>query len=171
MKLRNVLIVCIFIALGLIACETPKEATIKDIFPKQLDLLQHGIPIKIQAPEDAKVTNRSDNFMQDVVVEGTDYYVQIYSQGATSPQCATMSSEALMDIKNTNPTFQKTILEEDCGFVYEVKIPGDSTKCYNFNYYAVKGNKSFSFSTTTGRREPFGKKVVENIYWAVKEQE
>jgi hypothetical protein len=171
MKLRNVLIVCILIALGLIACETPKESTIKDIFPKQLDLLQHGIPIKIQVPEDAKVTNRSDNFMQDVVVEGTDYYVQIYSQGATLPECTAMATEALVDIKKTNPTFQKTILEEGCGFVYEVQIPGDSTTCYNFNHYVVKGNKSFSFSTTTGRRQPFSKKAVENIYQAVKEQE
>ncbi|WMX16176.1 MULTISPECIES: hypothetical protein [unclassified Aureispira] len=171
MKLSNVLIVCIFIAMGLMACETPKEPTIKDVFPKQLDLLQHGIPIKIQAPEDAKVTNRSDNFMQDVVIEGTDYYVQIYSQGASSPQCTAMATEALDDIKKTNPTFQKTILEEDCGFIYEVQIPGDSTKCFNFNYFAVKGNKSFSFSTTTGRRQPFSKEEVEHIYQAVKEQE
>lgn len=171
MKLSNVLTVCIVILLGLTACEEPKEPTAKDVFPKQLDLLQHGIPIKIQAPEDAKVTNRSDNFMQDVVVEGTDYYVQIYSQGASSPQCNAMATEALADIKKTNPTFQKTILEEDCGFVYEVQIPGDSTTCYNFNYFSVKGNKSFSFSTTTGRRKPFSKKEVENIYQAVKEQE
>ena len=171
MKLRNVLMVCIFIILGLMACETPKEATIKDVFPKQLDLLQHGIPIKIQVPEDAQVTNRSDNFMQDVLIEGTNYYVRIYSNGATAPQCATMAEEALQDIKKTNPTFKKTILEEACGFIYAVQIPGDTTTCYNFNYQTVKGNKSFSFSTTTSRRQPFSKEAVENIYQAVKEQE
>jgi len=171
MKLRNVLIGCIFITLGLMACETPKEATIKDVFPRQLDLLQHGIPIKIQVPEDAKVTNRSDNFMQDVLIEGTNYYVRIYSNGATSPQCSTITKEALAEVKKTNPTFKRTILEEACGFIYEVQISGDTTKCYNFNYHIVKGNKSFSFSTTTSRRQPFSKKVVEHIYQAVKEQE
>jgi hypothetical protein len=171
MKLRNVLMVCIFITLGLMACETPKKPTVKDIFPKQLDLLQHGIPIKIQVPEDAQVTNRSDNFMQDVLIEGTNYYVRIYSNGATSPQCATITKEALAEVKKTNPTFKKTILEEDCGFIYEVQISGDTTKCYNFNYHAVKGNKSYSFSTTTSRRQPFSKQAVEHIYQAVKEQE
>jgi hypothetical protein len=171
MKLSHVLIVGIFILLGVIACETPEESTIKDIFPKQLDLLQHGIPIKIQVPEDAKVTNRSDNFMQDVLIEGTNYYVRIYSNGATAPQCSTITEEALIDIKKTNPTFRKTVLEEPCGFIYEVQIPGDSTKCYNFNHYTVRGNKSFSFSTTTSRRQPFSRKTVEHIYQAVKEQE
>lgn len=167
--MNNLLMVCSFIVLGLAACQTP-EPTVEDLFPKQLNLLQHGIPIAIQAPEDAKVTNRSDNFMQDVVVEGTDYYVQIYSQNASSASCKTMTSEAKSDVKKSNMTFQRMLTEDDCGFVYEVQAPGDTTKCYNFAYYRVQGNKSFSFSTTTGRRKPFTQDQVQRIYAAVKAQ-
>lgn len=170
MKMSKLLLtLCGCMLLGVMACESP-ESTVEDLFPKQLNLLQHGIPIAIQAPEDAKVSNRSDNFMQDVVVEGTDYYVQIYSQNASSPSCTAMASEARADVQKSNETFQRMIIEDDCGFLYEVQVPGDTTKCYNFAYYRVQGNKSFSFSTTTGRRKPFTQEEVTRIYDAVKAQ-
>ncbi|BDS13483.1 hypothetical protein [Aureispira anguillae] len=170
MKMSNLLIIGTFILLGIVACQPP-EPTIEDLFPKQLNLLQHGIPIAIQTPEDAKVTNRSDNFMQDVIVEGTDYYVQIYSQNATALSCSDLATEAQREIETgANTTFQRMIKEEDCGFIYEVQAAGDTTKCYNFSYYRVQGNKSFSFSTTTGRRKPFTQEQVERIYEAVKAQ-
>lgn len=104
MKMNNLLMACSFIVLGLVAYQNPAPTT-EDLFPRQLNLLQHGIPISIQAPEDAKVTNRSDNFMQDVVVEGTDYYVQIYSQSVSSVNCKSMASEEKTEIKKNNPTF------------------------------------------------------------------
>lgn len=170
MKMNNLWIVGLLIVLGMVACQSP-EPTVEDVFPKKLNLLQHGIPIAIQAPDDAKVTNRSDNFMQDVVVEGKDYYVQIYSQNASAPNCKTLASNAQADVKATNTTFQRIIQEDDCGFVYEVQAPGDTTKCYNFEFYRVQGNKSFSFSTTTGRRKPFTQDQVIRIYEAVKAQE
>ena len=154
---------------GMVACQEAGPG-IRDIFPKQLNLLQHGIPIAIQAPNDAEVSNRSDNFMQDIVIKGTDFYVQIYSQNATSPSCQTLAGEARADIKLSNRTFQRIVLEESCGFIYEVQAPGDTTKCYNFAYFRVQGNKSFSFSTTTGSRKPFTLDQVTNIYNAIKKE-
>ena len=169
MKMRKFGVLLSAIVFGLVACQEP-ESTIKDLFPKQLNLLQHGMPIAIQVPEDAKVTNRSDNFMQDLIIEGTDFYVQIYSQDATSPSCSYLAGEAKTDVKVTNTTFQRMVLEEDCGFIYEVQVAGDTTKCYNFAFFRVQGNKSFSFSTTTSRRKPFTLEQVQNMYAALKEQ-
>lgn len=151
------------------ACQEAKPTT-EMLFPKQLNLLQHGIPIALQVPEDAKVSNRSDNFMQDVVIEGKNYYVQIYSQNATSFSCASLAGEAQSELKTSDPNFQKVVSQDDCGFVYEVQVPGDSTKCYNFNFFRVQGNKSYSFTTTTGRTKPFTLEQVQQIYAAVKEQ-
>jgi hypothetical protein len=169
MKRSKLLVLLSVITLGIVACQAP-ESSVKDIFPKNLNLLQHGVPIAIQVPEDAKVTNRSDNFMQDVVVEGRDYYVQIYSHDATALSCTTLASEALSEIKVSNETFKKVISGDDCGFVYEVQVPGDTTKCYNFAYFRVQGNKSFEYSTTTGRRQPFTLEQVQNMYASMKEQ-
>lgn len=170
--MNKLLVVLISMMVAMMACQNiPQEQSIKEIFPKQLNLLQHGIPIAVQAPEDAKITNRSDNFMQDLVIEGTDYYVQIYGKGASSPRCSTLAKEALAEIKVSNETFQRVVLEDECGFVYEVQAIGDTTKCYNFAHFKVQGNKSFEFSTTTSRRKPFTQKEVENMYKAVQKMD
>jgi len=169
MKINLLAFVTGLAILTTIACNQASQPTIKDIYPKQLNLLQHGIPVSIQTPENAKVTNRSDKFLQDVIVEGDRFYVQVYGQTATSSSCNTLATEARTELKTTEPTFQKFILEEDCGHIYEVQAPGDTTKCYNFFYYVVKGSKSFSFTTTTARRKPFTKQEVENMYTTVKE--
>lgn len=162
MRLRTYFI-CIF-AIVLGACSRSEE---KSRFENQLDLMEYGVPIKIFTPIDVNVNNRSDNIMQDLSVVGKNYYVQIYSQTASSLDCNKISDEALNENKTTNITFKELIKKDDCGFLYSVQAEGDSIVCYNFEHYKVLGNKSYKFTCTTAQLEPFSLETVEKIYNSV----
>lgn len=156
--------------LTLTACNnTPTQPD--PIFTHQMNLLEYGIPVTLPTPEGATVKNNSDDFMQDVVVEGKDYYVQIYGSSATSLDCANLAKEALLDYKTTDAAFKGVVQQDSCGFLYKVEVDNDTTTSYNFNYFAVKGNKAYTFSTTAGPLTDFSKEEVEAIYEAVKAQQ
>lgn len=153
----------------IIACDnTPAEPA--STFTQELNLIEYGIPVTLAVPEGAKVKNNTDDFMQDVVVEGKDYYVQIYGMNATSLQCKTLADEALLDYKTTDAAFKGVVQQDPCGFLYKVAVDNDTTTSYNFAYFAVKGNKSYTFSTTAGPLTDFDQAQVTAIYEAVKAQ-
>ena len=156
----------LFLLLFALSCadSVPK---LESIFPQQIDLMTVGIPVKIQAPADAKVIDDSDNFLQDVKIKGQDYYVQIYSETARALDCKTLATDAQRVLKTENPNFKKIIKEDPCGFIYAVQVPGDTTTCYNFGIYKIQGNKSYSFSTTNSNLVPFSLEKVELMYRAV----
>jgi hypothetical protein len=159
-----------FLLSCLVSCtEVPPSA--KDLFPQKIDLMSVGMPIQIQAPIDAKVLDNSDSFLQDVKIKGKDYYLQIYSQTARALDCKTLATEAQRVLKTENPNFKKIIKEDPCGFVYSVQVPGDTTTCYNFAYYRIQGNNSFSFTTTNSNLIPFSLEMVQHMYLAVQAQE
>lgn len=106
--------------------------------------------------------------MQDVVVEGKDYYVQIYGSNATSLDCAQLAQDALMDYKTTDAAFKGVTQNDSCGFMYAIQVENDTTKSYNFAYFSIKGNKVYTFSTTAGPLTDFSQEEVAAIYEAVK---
>ena len=156
--------------LGWVACESgPTEP--ESTFTKTVQLIEYGIPVSIQAPEDAQVTNQSDNFMQDVLLKGTHYYVQIYGTPATTTNCNNLAQEALTDLKTTDPTFKQVVRQDDCGFIYAIQTENDTTTYYNFDYYAIKGNKAYRFTSTSGPLVDLNQSDLEAIYEAVKGQQ
>lgn len=169
--MRTIASCLLFVALlSLIACEsTPAEE--KPAFTKTVNLLEYGIPVELNAPEDAKVVDASDDMIQDLRIEGDHYYVQIYGTVATRPSCKTLADEALIDYKTKNATFQRVVKQDECGFVYAVKTENDTTTYYNFDYFAVKGNKEYRFMSTTSPLVKLNQAQVEAIYEAVKNQQ
>lgn len=158
------------LVLSIIACDnTPSKPV--PVFTNKMNLLEYGIPVTLPAPEGATVKNNSDNFMQDVVVEGKDYYVQIYGSNATSLNCEKLAQEALLDYKTTDAAFKGVVKQDSCGFLYKVKVDNDTTTSYNFAYFAIRGNKAYTFSTTAGPLTDFSQEEVTAIYEAVSAQE
>lgn len=153
----------------LIACDsTPAEPV--SPFTQELNLMEYGIPVTLPVPEGATVKNNTDDFMQDVVVEGKDYYVQIYGSNSTSLQCEKLAEESLLDYKTTDAAFKGVVQQDPCGFLYKLEVDNDTTTSYNFAYFAVKGNKAYTFSTTAGPLADFDQGKVAAIYEAVKAQ-
>lgn len=165
----SALLAGLFLVLGLAACQSgaSSEASLEERFPKKLNLLEYGMPFSIQVPADAKVKDQSNKFIQDLVIEGQDYYLQIYGQDAAAATCNALAQEAQTDLKTTSGTFKKMVTTEDCGFLYQVETPNDTNKYYNFAWYRIQGNKSFNFSTTASR-QLFTLDQVEAMYTAAK---
>jgi hypothetical protein len=166
MRFNVILILLLFV---FTACDnTPPAPT--SPFTSKTSLLEYGIPVTLSTPEGAKVTNNSDNLLQDVTIEGQDYYVQIYGSGATTTDCAKLAQEALTEYKTTDAAFKRVVEQDNCGFMYELEVDNDTTKSYNFVYFTIKGNKAYNFTTTAGPLADFDQADVKAIYDAVKAQ-
>ncbi len=166
--MKNTLFFLTILALGLVACE-PAEPKIEEIFTKKINLLEHGVPVEIQAPEDAKVINNSTSFFQELRIEGQDYLVLVYGIGAGNPNCSAAASDKLAELKvDQYIKFGEVLEQQDCGFVYSLEAIGDTSKAYNFHHFRVQGNQLYHFTSSAGGRRPaFTKEQMRLMYKAV----
>jgi len=124
---------------------------------QDLDLMSYGLPIKIKAPENAKVEFDNMGFVQDVTIQGDDnFYIQLQGGTATTTDIASIKAEYLNSIKNSK-YFSKIIEEGDAGFIYEKDL-GDGNLNYDFRYIRVQGDKEYIF-----QRGLVGKYTIEEV--------
>ncbi len=126
--------------LGLGAC----SSTVQSL--PDLDLMKHGLPIKIKAPENAKVNVQDMGLMKDVTVSADDgFSLQILSSDAISDM-PSVKSDRLSEVKR-HPFFSKIIEETDAGFIFEKTSP-DSSKNYDFRHIRFQGDKQYLFQAS-----------------------
>ena len=116
---------------------------------KDFDLMQHGLPISIKAPEGVTVKKIQIGLGDDVVVEKPgEYYVHIYAEEIPmGSSVEALTQERLADVK-AREEFSKIVEESKDAFVYETKW-AENDIYYNFYYCYFKGDKCFTFETTT----------------------
>jgi len=130
-----------------------------------LDLMQHGLPIKIKAPADAVVVADDMGIMKDVTVKGDDnYYVQILSGQATTTDVSAIKAEQLVEVKK-GPFFEEILLDEENGFIFKKKISEDRIN-HDFRYTKIQGDKEYTFQT--GLMGQFSFDDVKMMYESVK---
>lgn len=110
-----------------------------------LDLLSHGFPIEIHAPEGAEVKVTDLGVMKDVTVKKDDYYVQIFSSEATELDASKVVDRLKNEAQNEDGFFSKMILEEPNGFIFEKKI--DDRINYDFRYVKIQGDNEYVYQT------------------------
>ncbi len=135
-------------------------------FPANVDLsAELGAPIKIKAPADFKSV-ASKGIVDEVVVEGSNFYVQILAQDAlgTTDRKA-LKAEAMAEVKALKE-FSAIVEENEFGFVFESNWEG-STKGYNFRYFVVHGSRIFDFRTNTVANYP--KEQVQAMFAAIQQ--
>lgn len=156
--------ICLFaLVWGVMACSNEPQSNLSE-----LNLLEYGLPITVQAPDSAQVKKVDmGSIMKDVTIKyGEDYSIQLYASQATTNDIAKLKAEKLSDIK-MNPFFSKIVREEESGFIFETII--DSTTInYGFNYAYVQGDMEYIFST--GLIGTFTLEEVEKMYDAVKQK-
>lgn len=130
-----------------------------------LDLLKHGIPFSILAPDSAKVeTIDFGNIMKDVTVRGNDdYFVQIFASDAKTLDVKTLKEEALKEVKDEKH-FSRVVEESDQGFLYESRRDSTNTY-YGFRYVRVQGSKEYLLQN--GFRGFFTEEQARSMYKAV----
>ncbi|MFK7809240.1 MAG: hypothetical protein AB8F74_15660 [Saprospiraceae bacterium] len=158
--MRSVSLITCFLLIFM-ACEKSPKSNFKP-----LDLLSHGLPITIQAPENPEVKVTDMTVMKDITVKkGEDYNIQIYSSAATSTDVSRVKTEHLNEVKS-NPFFKKVITDNPNGFVYEKQI--DSTMTYGFKYVHIQGDQEFIFQN--GILGIYSLDQVNNMYDAVQQK-
>ncbi|MCB0599944.1 MAG: hypothetical protein KDC28_01900 [Saprospiraceae bacterium] len=129
-----------------------------------LNLLEYGFPITIMAPDSPEIKTMDLVVQKDLTVKkGEDYYVQIFMSDASTNKAGKVKAENL-EITKSNPYFSKLILDEDQGYIYEMKLDSAHT-VYGFKYFKIQGDKEFDFQT--GLTGLFNEHQVRRMYEAV----
>ena len=153
------ILILLLILSSAISCGSPAASL------PELDLMAHGLPIKLKAPEGSKVVMSDMGLMKDVTVtNGDSYALQIFSTDIISNNMDDIKQERLREVKN-NPFFSKVVVDEAAGFIFE-KVRPDSTKNYDFRHIRFQGDKQYIFQTSM--IGSFSKEDVESMYDSVK---
>jgi len=132
---------------------------------KPLNLLEHGIPLTILAPEEPEIKTMDLTVMKDLTIkkDAENYYVQLYASTANTTDVQKLKSEHLEDVKK-NPYFSKLVSEEPHGFIYEKQMDSTMTS-YGFKYVLIQGDQEYIFQN--GLIGTFDLEAVKNMYDAV----
>lgn len=131
----------------------------------ELDLLSHGIPFSILAPDSAEVVVTDfGSIVKDVTIKkGKDYSIQIFASDARITDIEKIKSGQLNEVKS-NPYYSKIVQDYPEGFIYESKL--DSTRTnYGFKYIKLQGNKEYLISN--GMIGSFDLDQVKKMYGAI----
>ena len=107
-----------------------------------LDLLSHGLPLKVKAPENVEVASSDLGIMKDVRIKNDEgYSVQIFESEATTLVIKDITAKIKADIE-ASLFFSKIMREEEDGFIFEKKID-ESYITYDFRRVQVVGDKQY----------------------------
>lgn len=132
---------------------------------KELDLSDHGLPIRIIAPDSAVVQEKDYHFMRDITIrKGDQYFLQIFEFAAPRQDAAGEKLRQLSAVKE-DPFFKEIIREDDQGFIFSKMA--DSTRIdYDFRYVRILGDKELIFQA--GLVGSFTLEDVNRMYKGVK---
>ena len=139
-----------------------------DRYP-ELDLTRYNVPLKITAPDSAKVTSSTlSGIMHDVTIQSPAdrYNVQVLSSRAATNDMARLKSEQLDNVRD-NRYFNRIVREEPAGFIFENKI--DTMATYGFRYIVYQGDQEFVFQN--GLSGTYSEAEIERMYASVKQGE
>lgn len=151
------------LALLLCTCAGDKSAD----WP-ELNLMKYSVPLKISAPDSAKVISKTlSGIMHDVTIksEADNYDVQLLASQAQTNDMARLKSEQLENVRD-NRYFNRVVREEPDGFIFENKI--DSLSTFGFRYVVYQGDQEFVFQNGFGGT--YTEEQIEAMYAAVKQK-
>jgi len=144
----------------LFACKDSSPARSLDA----LDLMKHGLPIKINAPTGAEVVAEDLGFMKDVTVKGeNNYFIQIISGVATTTDAAAIIAEQKKEVE-AGPFFSEIISEDEHGFIFKKEITSARIN-YDFRAVKIQGDQEYVFQT--GLMGQFSLDEVKAMYASV----
>lgn len=155
-------------SLSLLIAACGSDATEQaDRYETEVDLMSYNLPFKVYAPEGFSI-EAQDDILDDVVIKGPEYHVQIYGTAAMQGQRKAFKEEKLAQLK-TEEDFKRLVLDEDFGFVYETQMEGEKESRYNFFYVLKQGDKNYTFQSTTNF-DAFGEAAILKMYASIKQE-
>ena len=132
-----------------------------------LDLMAHGMPIKIMAPANTSINSDDLGIMKDLTIVDTlngGYNIQIYSSKTDILDRAKLLEGIKSEIEGSE-FFSKMIEETENGFIYEKKVTEDYI---NYDFRVVRLQSDVKYTLQAGFGEQYELSDVENMFNAVK---
>jgi hypothetical protein len=127
------------VAIVLAACSNSPDSGWKEV-----NLIDHGIPLTIKAPENLEVERSKLAFQEDITIKGENGYdLQVFVSDAivNSTEAAIQNHKELV---SDNPFFSKYIQEDADGFIYQNQLDSTYTS-FGFRYVKLMGGKEYVF--------------------------
>jgi len=158
MSRRSYLLITVIFFLGMTACQ---QASSKQV---PVDLLGHGIPLKIMAPEDVEVSSSDLGIMKDVTIKNDNgYSIQIFESEATTLDVKKVLAKIKADITSSK-FFSSISSDKDDGFIFEKKIDEDYIT-YDFRQVIINGDKQYVIQAGLSMQHTL--EQVEQMYTSV----
>lgn len=155
------LIVTLLFFVGIQACSTALDSDYEEI-----DLMRHGLPIKVMGPPDAEVKASTTMGQRDIQIDGgEDFFIQVLQGEFNSGSRDNLLNEQKSFV-TANRFFHRFVLEEGDGFIYEFKIDSLNSN-YGFRRIHIQGDSEYIFRNGMGKI--FNEEQALNMFNAVKQ--
>lgn len=112
------------------------------------DLMKHGIPVTLAAPDDVTASQRGQGTTTDVEISNAKGYdVQVFMFDASTSDMQSLINQK-KEVAASNPDFVKIVEEYADGFLYEKSSGGQ--KSYDFYLIKISGDKEINFQCGNG---------------------
>ena len=132
-----------------------------------LDLMSHGMPIKIMAPANTSIKSDDLGILKELTIIDTlnsGYNIQIYSSKTDVLDRAKLLDQVKSEIEATE-FFSKMIEETENGFIYEKKVTEDYI---NYDFRVVRLQSDVKYTIQAGFGEQYQIEDIESMFNAVK---
>ncbi|TVR83869.1 MAG: hypothetical protein EA409_02160 [Saprospirales bacterium] len=110
----------------------------------ETDLMRHGLPLKILAPEELTVRTSSLGTQEEFVLDGgDDFYIEVHASEGSSGGMEDLVSDLKRTIEG-HRFFQEFTLEQSDGFIYEFKI-NEKHSNFGFRRVRIQGGREYVF--------------------------
>jgi len=156
--MRAYILLAILVVMTTLGCKNPTANL------QPLDLLEHGLPLKILTPIGVETTVNDLGILKDVTIKNDDgYSIQIFESEAKQLNASSVAAGLKAEIE-ASEFFSKMIEEDETGFIYEKKID-ESYINYDFRHVKIYGDKQYVIRT--GLSKQYTLDQVEMMYQSV----
>lgn len=115
-----------------------------------LDLLSHGMSLKINAPEESEVVFDDIGLIKELTIKGNEdhFNLVIISSETDMMDIVKLVDKEKKEIE-ASTYFSKIISEDEKGFIYEKKVSEDYIN-YDFRHFKIQGEKKYVFKSGLG---------------------
>jgi hypothetical protein len=147
------------ILLMLMACSNSSEKLIP------LDLLSHGMSLKINGPEEPEVVFDDIGLIKEMTIKGNEdhFNIVITSSETDMMDIPKLVEDEKKDIESSM-YFSKIVSEDEKGFIYEKMISEDYIN-YDFRHIKIQGETKYVFKSGLGMQ--YSLDDVELMYKAI----
>lgn len=156
---NTIKLLSLIVGLTILGCQQKSV----DLTP--LDLLSHGLAVKVNAPADAKVKVEDLGIVKDVTIQDSlsGYNLQIFESAATSLDSKNIAADLKAEAEASS-FFDEIVKSEEDGFIYK-KVIDENYINYDFRHVKVRGDKQYVFRAGLSRQ--YTLEQIETMYNSV----